>query len=78
MATQTRHAKLWFAGSSGNWKLAAYELDELKEGLDDAGRLYPTLHERQIGAMIEKNLGKPIADVGAAIEKKDRTKFKAA
>ncbi|MGE5413642.1 MAG: hypothetical protein ACM3NW_05660, partial [Syntrophomonadaceae bacterium] len=29
---QMRHAKLWFAGEAGNWKLARYELDELGEG----------------------------------------------
>src|SRR6185436_14804061 len=32
---QMRHIKLWYAGSSANWELAAYELDELKEGFDD-------------------------------------------
>jgi hypothetical protein len=31
-ANQMRHAKLWFAGEAGNWPLAAYDLDELKEG----------------------------------------------
>jgi hypothetical protein len=32
-ATQLRHAKLWFAGKQNNWDLAAYEIDEIKEGL---------------------------------------------
>ncbi|WP_283744478.1 hypothetical protein [Sideroxydans sp. CL21] len=35
-STQMRHAKLWFAGKSGNWDLASYELDEIREGMDDA------------------------------------------
>ncbi len=78
MATQARHAKLWFAGSSGNWRLAAYELDELKEGLQDAGRLYPTLHDWRIPAMVEQNIGKPIAEIEGAIENKHRARFKAA
>src|SRR5262249_14805529 len=34
-ATQLRHAKLWFAGKNSNWALAAYEVDEIKEGLED-------------------------------------------
>jgi hypothetical protein len=34
--TQMRHAKLWFAGQAANWPLAAYELDELHEGMQDA------------------------------------------
>lgn len=28
---QTHHAKLWFAGINDNWKLAQYEIDEIKE-----------------------------------------------
>jgi hypothetical protein len=32
-ATQLRHAKLWFAGKENNWDLAAYEIDEIAEGL---------------------------------------------
>ena len=35
-ATQLRHAKLWFAGKDNNWDLAAYEIDEIKEGFEDA------------------------------------------
>ena len=41
-AIQLRHAKLWFAGKSNNWSLAAYEIDEIKEGLEDAARLHST------------------------------------
>src|SRR5947209_12244569 len=41
-ATQLRHAKLWFAGKQNSWELAAYEIDEIKEGLEDAARLFPT------------------------------------
>ena len=32
--TQIRHAKLWLAGNAGNWELADYEIDELKEVLE--------------------------------------------
>lgn len=32
---QVHHAKLWFAGTAGNWKLADFELGEIKESLDD-------------------------------------------
>jgi len=37
-----RHAKLWFAGQAGNWPLMAYEIDELREGLEDVGKFHPT------------------------------------
>ena len=35
---QIRHIKLWFAGRAGNWPLADYEIDQLKEGFDHVNR----------------------------------------
>lgn len=32
---QLHHAKLWFAGKATNWDLAAFELDEIKELIED-------------------------------------------
>ncbi len=32
---QVHHAKLWFAGVNKNWKLADFEIQEIKESLDD-------------------------------------------
>jgi len=32
---QMHHAKLWFAGSNGNWPLADVEINEIIEALDD-------------------------------------------
>jgi hypothetical protein len=31
---QTHHAKLWFAGKNRNWPLADFEVNEIKESLD--------------------------------------------
>ena len=42
-ATQVRHAKLWFAGKNKNWALAAWEVDEIREGLEDATKLHATM-----------------------------------
>lgn len=33
-ALQLHHAKLWFAGTRQNWKLANYELGEIKETIE--------------------------------------------
>lgn len=33
---QTHHAKLWYAGINENWKLATYEIKEIKERLKTA------------------------------------------
>lgn len=74
---QMRHAKLWFAGEAGNWKLAAYELQELKEGFEQIARYRPTHKDSPvpIDQAIETIMMEPLADIGKAIEKKDRRLF---
>src|ERR1700686_2038399 len=42
---QQHHAKLYYAGTKSNWPLAAYELDEIQESLDDAMKFYPTFKD---------------------------------
>ena len=37
---QWRHIKLSFAGTAQNWELAAYELRQLKAGLEQAAVMY--------------------------------------
>lgn len=32
---QVHHAKLWFAGEAGNWKLSDFETKEIREAIDD-------------------------------------------
>lgn len=78
LATQTRHAKLWFAGNVQNWDLAEYEIDELKEGLEDVVKNIPVFKDIPIGKMIESTMDSPIANVETAIKAKDRAKFVAA
>lgn len=41
LVVQPRHAKLGLAGSAGNWPLAAYSLNELKQALTKAGQHAP-------------------------------------
>ena len=68
---QMRHIKLWFAGRGGNWPLAAYELDELKDGFED-------VNEQFGGDIVEKAVGAPISAVERTIETKDRSAFTSA
>ena len=67
---QLRHMKLWFAGSSPNWELAAYELRRLKAGLVDAASLYPGIPATSVTTMAT-----PVQSIAEAIEAKDRGKF---
>lgn len=76
-ATQMRHTKLWFAGQAGNWPLAAYELDELKEGFDDAVKFHPTHKETSvpIAKLLPQMTASPLDLMEGAISAKDHGKF---
>jgi hypothetical protein len=76
--TQIRHSKLWFAGDERNWELADYEVDELKEGFEDAAKYFPTYKEAPVGQMIATLMTGPLADVESAIKARDHAKFVAA
>jgi hypothetical protein len=77
-ATQLRHAKLWFAGKAGNWALAAYEVDEIKEGLEDVARLYPTHEQTPVAEMIKTIIDPRLERLEKAIEAKGGAQFIAA
>ena len=69
-ATQARHIKLWFAGITGNWKLAAYQTRQIKTRLQDAASLYQSLPVDDVTTM-----AKPIAALAAAIAAEDSKAF---
>ncbi|WFU25635.1 hypothetical protein QA649_05345 [Bradyrhizobium sp. CB1717] len=77
-ATQLRHAKLWFAGKQNNWDLAAYEIDEIKESLEDAARLFPTSDGIPVAEMIKTIIDPRIEELEKAVRAKSSTKFTAA
>src|SRR5262249_30261880 len=72
--TQMRHAKLWLAGDAGNWPLAAYELDELKEGFDDLVAYHPTHKDAPvpIAQIVPKMMSAPLKDLEEAVAAKNR------
>ena len=67
-ATQLRHAKLWFAGKDSNWDLAAYEIDEIKEGLEDAARLHPNFDGVPVADMIKSIINPRIEDLKGRLQ----------
>src|ERR1700745_243754 len=69
-ATQLRHAKLWFAGKNNNWALAGYEIDEIKEGLEDAAKLHSTFDGVPVAEMIKTIIDPRIERLEKAIEGK--------
>jgi hypothetical protein len=65
---QMRHIKLWFAGAAGNWPLADYEIDGLKEGFDDVAKL--------LGDDIaQQHVGDAMAELEKSVDAKDRDNF---
>ena len=74
-ATQLRHAKLWFAGNQNNWDLAAYEIDEIKEGLEDAQKQFPTHDGIPVAEMIKTIIGPAIEGLEKAVGAKSSAKF---
>jgi hypothetical protein len=74
-ATQLRHAKLWFAGKENNWDLAAYEIDEITEGLEDAEKQFPTRDGLPVADMIKANIDPAIEELKKAVEARSSAKF---
>jgi len=77
---QMRHTKLWLAGEAGNWDLAAYEIKELGEGFDDVVKFHPTHEESPVAPKdaIPRMITVPLADLRAAVGRKDRRGFEQA
>ncbi len=78
--SQMRHAKLWYAGQAGNWKLADYELDELREGFDDVVRYHPTHKDSPLplSSLVPKIMDEPMKSLREAVRSKDGDGFDAA
>lgn len=74
-ATQLRHAKLWFAGKAKNWDLAAYEIDEIAEGLEDAQKQFPTHEGVPVADMIKANIDPAIAQLKKAVDARSSARF---
>lgn len=72
---QLRHAKLWYSGIGGNWKLAEYELDEILEGLDDVKKYQPNFEGKPIAEMIGPITSESIKNLEQAIKVKNKGLF---
>jgi len=69
---QLHHEKLWFAGTNSNWKLADFELGEIKETLEQAKEIEMDRPETKDLAM----LSNPIEALNQDIKNKDLAAFK--
>jgi hypothetical protein len=74
---QMRHAKLWYAGQAQNWPLAAYELDELREGFDDVVQYHPAHKDSPLplSQVVPKIMAEPLRSLDKAIQGRDPQAF---
>ena len=72
LGIQLHHAKLWFAGTNKNWKLADFEVHEIGETLDDIKKYCTDRPEVKSIGMIDP----AIKSINAAIKQKDAELFK--
>jgi len=71
-SVQAHHAKLWFAGTHKNWKLAAFEVHEIVEVLDNIKKYQKDREESQLIDMMDPSLD----SVLLAIKNKEIKSFK--
>lgn len=67
---QSQHMKLWLAGRSRNWELAAFELQQLTDSLGQAATFYSGIPSANVAKLTD-----PIKSVSNAINAKDRAAF---
>jgi hypothetical protein len=72
LGIQLHHAKLWFAGTNKNWKLADFEIKEIGESLDDIKKYCTDRPEVKSIGLIDPSINA----ISAAIQQKDIGAFK--
>ncbi len=72
---QTEHAKLWYAGKARNWRLAEYQLAEIKEIMSDTQDLVPVYKNLPFADMMDAVIVGPIGELEKAIEAKNPKAF---
>ena len=75
MLVQPRHIKLYYAGQAKNWRLAGFELNELRGALARVGRTIPTYRKIAVDTAVASIFADTIKSVDAAIKAADPAKF---
>ncbi|RZJ33383.1 MAG: hypothetical protein EOO51_13945 [Flavobacterium sp.] len=69
---QAHHSKLWFAGQNQNWKLADFEVHEIKEAIENIQKFQTERTESQMIGMINPALD----SINNAIKQQNPALFK--
>ena len=78
MLIQPRHLKLYYAGEAKNWKLAEFQLRELRQALARIGRTIPAYRKIGVDDAVASIFTEKAVALEGAIKAADPAKFKAA
>ena len=78
LLTQFREVKLWYAEKADNWRLAAYELDQLRTTMGRIVALYPTTNTVVQAELIREKTDPAVAQLKQAIDARDKAAFEEA
>jgi len=78
MLVQPRHIRLFYAGLSENWQLAAFQANELRGALARIGRTIPNYRNINVDTAVASIFADRMAAVDAAIKARDLNAFRTA
>jgi cytochrome c' len=78
MLIQPRHIKLFAAGQQKNWELAAFQLNELRQGLRRIGQTIPKYRTYAVDNSVASFFTPAAEKMAAAIKAGDAAQFNAA
>jgi hypothetical protein len=78
MLVQPRHIKLYYAGQAKNWRLAGFQLNELRGALARIGRTIPNYRNIGVDTAVASIFTDKLKAVDAAIKAADPAQFTAA
>jgi hypothetical protein len=78
MLVQPRHMKLYYAGQAKNWRLAAFQINELRGALARIGRTIPNYRNINVETAVASIFADKLKAVDAAVKAADLAQFNAA
>jgi hypothetical protein len=78
MLVQPRHIKLYYAGQAQNWRLAGFQVNELRGALARIGRTIPNYRNINVDTSVAAIFADKLKAVDAAVKAADPAQFAAA
>jgi len=73
---QQHHTKLYYSGETENWALAGYQLNEIREGLDQGTELHDHFKNLKVSLIdLRKMTNQSLSEIELAIQRKSKKQF---